>query len=312
MSSSPETPSLAAARTERADFQASSDPALMEAADRGESQLLSYRQLYELWERQQWRSQEIGFSIDREQWQGFDERERLKRAYGLASFFLGEQHVTDELSPIVRAAPAEEMRLFLSTQLADEARHVAFFDRFYRELRILESDDLSGRILELREQVSPAHAQLFGSMLRERVDRLSAEPEDQQALVEAITLYHMVIEGTLALTGQHFIISYNERLGTLPGFVKGFTLVARDEHRHVAFGARFLREKVAEDPKYARAMARMLEVAIPLTREVLRPPYIEELEAEELDLMFEPEELQAFAARALTRRLKVIGLTSVA
>ena len=59
----------------------------------------------------------------------------------------------------------------------------------------------------------------------------------------------MVIEGMLALTGQHFIIDFNEREGTLPGFVRGFNLVARDEHRHVAFGARFLRDMVAEDPR---------------------------------------------------------------
>ena len=62
----------------------------------------------------------------------------------------------------------------------------------------------------------------------------------------------MVIEGMLALTGQHFIMDYNERMGTLPGFVKGFTLVARDEHRHVAFGARFLRDMARRDPRHAR------------------------------------------------------------
>ena len=37
-----------------------------------------------------------------------------------------------------------------------------------------------------------------------------AQPEDPETLVEAMTLYHMIIEGMLALTGQHFIISYNE------------------------------------------------------------------------------------------------------
>ena len=43
--------------------------------------------------------------------------------YGLSSFFIGEQKVTDEL-PMMRAAPTEDMRVFLSTQIADEARHV--------------------------------------------------------------------------------------------------------------------------------------------------------------------------------------------
>ena len=62
----------------------------------------------------------------------------------------------------------------------------------------------------------------------------------------------MVIEGMLALTGQHFIIDYNEREGTLPGFVEGFSNVARDEHRHIAFGVRFLTDMVKEDDRQPR------------------------------------------------------------
>ena len=81
----------------------------------------------------------------------------------------------------------------------------------------------------------------------------------------------MVIEGMLALTGQHFIIDFNEREGTLPGFVQGFNLVARDEHRHVAFGARFLRDMVAEDPERKKVIQRTLEEALPVTDKVLTP-----------------------------------------
>ena len=92
-------------------------------------------------------------------------------------------------------------------------------------------------------------------MLKSRVDHLARRPEDLEKLVEAVTLYHMVIEGMLALTGQHFILEYNEQVGTLPGFCEGFNKIARDEHRHVAFGARFLREMAQEDTKYGEASA---------------------------------------------------------
>ena len=34
------------------------------------------------------------------------------------------------------------MQVFLATQIADEARHVRFFDRFYAEVGVLESDTL--------------------------------------------------------------------------------------------------------------------------------------------------------------------------
>src|ERR671929_1438094 len=246
-------------RTERADFQATSDPALLESADRGEVHLLSYAQLYDLWERQQWATQDLDFTQDRIDWhERIPEEERFQRMYGLSSFFIGEQRVEAELGPMMRAAPTEEMRIFLSTQIADEARHVAFFDRFYAEVGVLESDSLEARLEETSAHVNPEFGELFDEMLRSRVDRLAAEPEDLETLVEAVTLYHMVIEGMLALTGQHFIIDYNEKVGTLPGFVEGFNNVARDEHRHVAFGARFLREMADTDPRYREAIQRTL------------------------------------------------------
>ena len=189
--------------------------------------------------------------------------------YGLSSFFIGEQRVTEELGPMMRAAPTEEMKVFLATQIADEARHVRFFDRFYDQVGVLESDNLADRLVETSAHLNPAFADLFDGLLGSRVQRLAEEPGDLEALVEAVTLYHMVIEGMLALTGQHFIIDFNEREGTLPGFVKGFSLVARDEHRHVAFGARFLRDMVAEDPRYKEAMQRALEESLPIADSVL-------------------------------------------
>ena len=132
-------------RRERIDFQATSDPALLASADRGESHLLSYGKLYELWERQQWATQDLDFSRDREDWhERFDDEERFQRMYGLSAFFVGEQRVAAELGPMMRAAPDEDMRLFLCTQIADEARHVAFFDRFYTEVGVLESDGPRG------------------------------------------------------------------------------------------------------------------------------------------------------------------------
>ena len=84
----------------------------------------------------------------------------------------------------------------------------------------------------------------------------------------------MIIEGMLALTGQHFIIEYNEEQGTLPGFVEGFTNISRDEHRHVAFGARFLRDMAQRDPRYPEAIQRTLVECGPAADGVLRPPVV--------------------------------------
>ena len=297
-------------RTERDDYQATRDPAVLEAADKGQVTLLTYRQLYELWERQQWATQDIDFTQDRIDWhERIPEDERFQRMYGLSSFFIGEQKVAEELGPMMRAAPTEEMRIFLCTQIADEARHVAFFNRFYEEVGVLQSESLADRLDETSEHLSPNFHTLFDEMLHTRVDKLARDPDDLETLVEAITLYHMVIEGMLALTGQHFIMQYNEDQGTLPGFVEGFNKVARDEHRHVAFGARFLREMADADGRYRDAIQRTLVECGPAADGVLAPPWYEEgTELFGVTL----EETREFAMKSLDRRLKVIGLTPVA
>jgi ribonucleoside-diphosphate reductase beta chain len=292
-------------------FVETSDPALLESADRGPVKLLDARELYLLWERQQWLTQDIDFTQDREDWQGFPPEERRQRMYGLSSFFIGEQKVTEELGPMMVAAPTEDMRVFLATQIADEARHVRFFDRFYSEVGVLDADSLQGRLEETSAHLNPAFATLFDEMLGSRVRRLAADPTDLAAFVEAITLYHMVIEGMLALTGQHFIIDFNEREGTLPGFVEGFNFVARDEHRHVAFGSRFLRDVVAEQPQYKQNIQRALEESLAIADEVLRPPWVADEEGYEY-FGVSIDETRAFAAQALTRRLKAIGLAPAA
>jgi ribonucleoside-diphosphate reductase beta chain len=298
-------------RTERDDFQATSDPAVLESADRGEVHLLDYEQLYNLWERQQWATQDIDFTQDRIDWhERIPEEERFQRMYGLSSFFIGEQKVAEELGPMMRAAPTEEMRVFLCTQIADEARHVRFFNRFYDEVGILEADTLQGRLAETSEHVNPEFNQLFDEMLKNRVDALARRPEDLELLVEAITLYHMVIEGMLALTGQHFILQYNEEVGTLPGFCQGFNNIARDEHRHVAFGARFLREMAQADSRYGDAITRTMTEVAPIADAVLQPKWYVEGETEVLGATM--EETRAFAMKCLERRLKVIGLAPVA
>ena len=132
-------------------------------------------------------------------------------------------------------------------------------------------------------------------------------------LVEAVTIYHMVIEGMLALTGQHFIMDYNERMGTLPGFVKGFTLVARDEHRHVAFGARFLRDMARRDPRHTEAIQRTLAEVAPGRRRRARARSGSTGPTTSRCCSASPSARPARSRmKALERRMKVIGLVAAA
>ena len=303
---------IGTARTERLDYRATSDPALFEGSDRGEVNLLSYRELYELWERQQWAVQDLDFTQDRIDWhERISPEERVARMSGLSSFFVGEQRVEAELGPLMRAVPDEDMRIFLSTQIADEARHVVFFDRFYSEVGVLETDGLADRLAETSAHVTDDFFTLFDEVLKGKADRLAVAPDDIECCVEFVTIYHMVIEGMLALTGQHFLTDYNEKVGTLPGFVAGFTNVSRDEHRHVAFGARFLREMTQRG--FGETIQKTLSDVLPIAEGVLRPKWVPAEVTDDTDLFGATiGETKAFAAQALQRRMKVIGLMAAA
>src|SRR3954462_8382298 len=160
--------------------------------------LLDYRALYSLWERQQWAVQDLDFTQDRIDWhERIPPDERYQRMYGLSAFFCGEQRVAAELGPIMRAVPDEDMRLFLCPQIADEARHVAFFARFYSDVGGLKAASLEERLATTSEHLNPEVGQLFDDSRHRRVDRLAADPEDLETLVETITIYHMVLEGML-------------------------------------------------------------------------------------------------------------------
>ena len=75
----------APSRTGREDFQATSDPAL-QSAEQGKVKLLGYDELYGLWERQQWLTQDLDFSRDRTDWhERFDDEERC---YEFTELFL--------------------------------------------------------------------------------------------------------------------------------------------------------------------------------------------------------------------------------
>jgi ribonucleoside-diphosphate reductase beta chain len=102
-------------------------------------------------------------------------------------------------------------------------------------------------------------------------------------------------------------MDYNERQGTLPGFVEGFQNVARDEHRHVAFGAVFLREKAHEDERYKQAIQRTLEEVLPVADGVLSPPWAPADEDYEV-FGYSLADTRKFAGTSLMRRLNVIGL----
>jgi ribonucleoside-diphosphate reductase beta chain len=266
-----------------------------------------YRQLYYRWESQQWEAGAIDFSADRAQWlERFNPLMKRTFLWGLSSFYVGEEQVTHALVPFVDAAPTEEQQVFLTTQLVDEARHTVFFDRFYSEALDEEGSDMKSRLERQAERLNDGFRTLLMEMLPAASRRIRHERDNLDALVEGIVLYHIVIEATLGLTGQRFLLNFTRESGWLPGFRQGFTAVARDESRHVGFGVRFLKEMVDRDPHYADVIRNAVAESTSVTLSVFDPPggdmsYFE-------PLPYGPKELTEYARNSLAKRLRAIGL----
>ena len=294
-------------RVERAGIVELGDTDIDDVLSALDNEQPDYRALYYRWERQQWAAGAIDFTEDRRQWsEDFSAEQRRTFLWGLASFFVGEEQVTNALVPFVDAAPTEEQQVFLTTQLVDEARHTVFFDRFYSEVLHGEGDDMKSRLARQSSRLNDGFRTLLLTMLPAAAEKIRAEPDNLDALVEGVVLYHVVIEGTLALTGQRFLLDYARRAGLLPGFRQGFTAVARDESRHVGFGVKFLKEMVQSDHRYAGVIQKALEELVPISATVIEPPggdlsYFD-------PLPYGPNDLTAFAFDALAKRLRVIGV----
>jgi ribonucleoside-diphosphate reductase beta chain len=284
------------------------DPGTLASEEQAQRiKLLTPQELYLLWERQQWLSQDIDFTRDQGDWANLNDEEREWATWLLSSFFVGEERVTTEFSGLVMAYEDEQEEAFLATQQVDEARHMQFFDRFYREVAGIDAPAIADRLGRVREYLNDAFFELFDESLVEAGRRLIANPKDIETKVDFVTTYHMVIEGTLALTGQFFISDYWEKNDLLPGFVEGFKKVARDEHRHVAYGTWFLKEKCGSDEALANRMRARLQELLPVASLVLVPPGRDPNEEWGM-LGYTSSEINEFAFNALTRRLKAIGV----
>jgi ribonucleoside-diphosphate reductase beta chain len=266
--------------------------------------LMTPQQLYELWERQNWQSHAIDLSRDKEDWAAMDPARRRQLSWNLSSFFIGEERVTTQFSGLVMAYESQSEEAFLTTQQVDEARHAQHFNRFYEQVLGLDGT-FEERLAQARRDLNQPFIDMFDGVLVDWGRRLIENPRDIEAKVDFVTLYHMIIEGTLALTGQWFLTDYMERHDILPGWVEGFRLISKDEHRHVAYGTWFLREKAA-DPSLKRRMTERLAELLPLATGVLVPPGADPDNYMILD--YSMEETNTFAFNALSRRLKVIGI----
>lgn len=271
--------------------------------------------LYRRWERQQWAVSELDLSRDVADWQNLPPAIRNVMQHTMTLFFIGEQAVTDTLAPLLYAAPYEDERIFLATQIADEARHTVFFQRFFEEV-LGVGGGLHAALDAISLRATEGFRKIFEHQLREAMDLIRREPANEQAWVEGVVTYHLIIEGYLAITGQRSLLRTLRKAGAMPGFTAGFTAVARDESRHIAFGVLALRRRVLKQPEMARVIAlKVLDLLEPAVRTVVAPD--RKLPIEDPRHIPEPLrvnglELREFALSSLAKRLRAAGVSAAA
>ena len=267
---------------------------------------VSYDDLYARWERGNWRATEIDLTRDRVDWeQRLTPEQRRSALWLYALFFHGEDSVTDNLSPYFDAVPREEQKYFLATQQADEARHSVFFKRFLHEVVGRGDGSVAGVLAATRAELTWGHRQVFA-----RLDRMAGElrrDRSPRMLAAAVTLYHVVVEASLAQPGQHMIEDYLERYDVLPGFRQGMRHISLDEQRHIGFGVKLLSELYRDAPEeIAEAIVGVVREVLPWTVAVAKPPNWDRSYTECFG--FTLEDLGEAGAASLEQRLRAIGL----
>lgn len=233
---------------------------------------IDYVDLYKRWEAGNWSAMDLDFSQDKIDWdEKFDDFMRKAARWNYSLFFFGEDEVADQLSPFIDAAPLEEHKYFLTTQQVDEARHAIFFSRFFNEVIGVGGNNYAETLRAADKDLTYGIKKVFETLARV-TDEMRAGDRSIPKLAQAVTLYHFVVEGTLAQTGQHFIADYLNRMDVMPGFRFGMENVEKDEQRHIAFGVKLLADLNRQDPDVKPAVREIFGEVMPYTVGVFRPP----------------------------------------
>jgi len=268
---------------------------------------ITYEDLYHRWEQGNWSAIDIDFSQDRVGWEALSDIQRRSAMWIYSMFYYGEDRVADTLAPYVTAAPTEEMSYFLATQQVDEVRHSVFFHRFFKEVIGVGGESVEQTLSSTLPQLNWGYRGIF-----DRLDRMAEELRKDRSVAkfaQAITLYHLIVEGSLAQPGQHFIEDFFASEETMPGFSSGMANVSRDEQRHIGFGVKVLSELLEEGaPGWEENRAAVIELlreVLPYMPGVFQPPNLDRSYTECYG--FSLEDIIAFGFKLVRQRWRTIG-----
>lgn len=195
-----------------------------------------------------WDPYAIDLSRDRDAIDGLDRRAFTQLRATIAMFGAGEENVLEDLVPLAVAVDGEADRRFVASHVFEEARHVAFFERYWTE-RINPAEaarDLEPSVPTADRWIPDPYEEVFDRTAAAMQRLVGADTPENRA--RAYCHYHLTVEGILAQVGFHALQATFDPTTegpSLPDLVRGLDAVRRDEGRHVGYGSAKLRELLA-------------------------------------------------------------------
>ena len=196
-----------------------------------------------------WDPADIDYSKDVSDWQTIPEDVRGLVALGARGFMVGEEAVTLDILPLVRAISDEgrlEETIFLTSFALEEAKHVDFFRTWFDAVGFDPSQ--APEIPANGNGNGYQNADIFGGELQRVMSRLDTD-RSPEAFLDAGITYNQFIEGVAAIAGYKGWSRFFENFNVLPGLQEGLQLIQRDERRHIAYGTYLCRRIIAAHPE---------------------------------------------------------------
>lgn len=204
-----------------------------------------------------WDPRDLDLGPDASDWTRLSVVERDVVLRLTALFLAAEEGMTRDLLPLLMTVVREdrlEEELFLTTFLAEEAKHTEFFRRVL--------DEVCRQSGELTRYQTPSFRQLFSEKLPTAMKRLLVDASPP-AQAEALVTYTLVGEGVLGDAGYRVLTRALD--GIMPGYRSGLGRAQADEARHMAYGLFLLSRLVATDPSVWDAITHRMDDLLPVT-----------------------------------------------
>ena len=247
-----------------------------------------------------WNPADIDFSKDAEDWQTLTDEERRSSTYLCAQFIAGEEAVTEDIQPFMKAMAAEGRfgdEMYLTQFCFEEAKHTEVFRRWMDAVGL--TDDLTPFVGE-----NPYYRKLFYEELPESLSVLERDPSPLNQVRASVT-YNHVIEGSLALTGYYAWQKVCTTNGILPGMQQLVKRIGDDERRHMAWGTFTCRRHIAADDSLWDAVQQRMGELLPHALGMIQ--WVQDQFEEPRPFENDPQEFIDYAADRAQRRLGAIA-----